>query len=153
MIICKPKLGTYLALGLIVTILIGGLVYALHHFANYRTLPTWLYLSATVILTLTLILLLVKMLSGYKFLKVHQNKIIINLPLRNQTIIHPINSILVWDEEIVQSNKRLFKQLTMVFEDKTSFSLSNHEHNGYDELSDFFKKKLGKKQAKSRKKT
>ena len=52
---------------------------------------------------------------------------------------------MLWDEEKIISNKREFKQLTIVFEDKDSFTLSNHEHLNYDDFVGYLEKKIPKK--------
>lgn len=152
MIECRPKTSTYFALGLIVVILIGGLIYTLNHFATQRTFGIIFYLFATVLLTLVILLLLVKMMAAYKFISFGKGQIITRLPLRGITKKYILNQVLVWDEELIVTNKREFKQLTVVFDDKSSFSISNHEHVNYGEFSTFLQKKLSGKKVKPQKK-
>lgn len=145
MIYSRPKTSTFLALGLIVIVQIFGLVYILNHFATKRTFGLVIYLIATVILTLVIVLLLVKMMAAYKFISIGKDQIITRLPLRGKTATYSFAQVLVWEEETVITNKREFKQLTIVFEDKTSFTISNHEHLHYEEFSKYLYKKLPKK--------
>ena len=151
MIHCRPKPSTYFALGLIVLVQIFGLVYTLNHFATKRTYPTFIYLGLTVLLTLVILLLLVKMMAGFKTISFGKDQIITKLPLRGKTTAYSLSRVLAWEEESVITNKREFKQLTLVFEDKNSFTLSNHEHLNYNEFSIYLHKKLLKKKTKGRK--
>lgn len=152
MIHCKPKTSTYFALGLIVITLVGGLIYTLNHFSTQRTLSIIVYLFSTVLLTLVILLLLVKMMAAYKFISAGKGIIITQLPLRNLTKKYLLNQVLVWDEEQITTNKREFKQLTIVFDDKSSFSISNHEHINYDEFVNYIQKSLPKKKVPTKKK-
>lgn len=147
MIQCKPKMNTYIALGMVLATLIGGLIYILHHFATYRTFGLFYYLFATVLLTVVILLLLVKMMAAYKFISASTDTITVRLPLRGMTKNYKTNQVLVWDEEIVNANKKEFRQTTIVFEDKSSFTLSNHEHVNYSEFVGFLQKKAPKKKA------
>jgi hypothetical protein len=153
MIHCKPKTKTYLALGLVVVILISGLLYILNHFANQRSFGIAFYLIASVLLTLVILLLLVKMMASYKFISIGKEKITIKLPLRGKKISYQLDQVMFWDEEKIISNKREFKQLTLVFEDKDSFTMSNHEHVNYDEFVSYLGKKIPKKNVNKIKKT
>lgn len=150
MIHCKPKTGTYVALGLILVALLAGLVSTLSHFATQRSYPVWLYLSVTVLLTIVLLLLLVKMMAGFKIISAGNGKIVTWLPLRRKTNVYPLADVLAWDEEKVVANKREFRQLTIVFADKSSFSISNHEHVNYDQFLKYLQKKLPNKKPKTK---
>jgi hypothetical protein len=151
MIHCKPKTSTYFALGLIVFVLVGGLIYTLNHFATQRTFGLLFYLFSSVLLTLVILLLLVKMMAAYKFISAGKGMIITQLPLRNQTKKYLMNQVLVWDEEVIITNKREFKQLTIVFDDNSSFSISNHEHINYEDLVKYIQKSIPKKKAPAKK--
>jgi hypothetical protein len=145
MIYSRPKTKTYIALGLIVLILISGLIYILNHFATQRSFGIAFYLIASVLLTLVILLLLVKMMAAYKFISIGKDKITIRLPLKGKNISYELDQVMLWDEEKIISNKREFKQLTIVFEDKDSFTLSNHEHLNYDDFVSYLGKKIPKK--------
>lgn len=145
MIECKPKTSTYLALGLILIILISGLIYILNHFATIRSFGLFFYLFASVLLTLVILLLLVKMMASYKFISAGKSQIITRLPLRGKSVTYSLDQVLVWEEEKVTTNKREFSQLTIVFDDKTSFTISNHEHINYEKLLVYLQKRLLKK--------
>lgn len=152
MIDCKPKPSTYIALGLIVLAQVFGLVYILNHFSTKRTYPTFVYLALTVFLTLLIVLLLAKMMAGFKVISFGKDQIITKLPLRGKSITYNLPQVLAWEEESVTTNKREFKQLTLVFDDKSSFTISNHEHINYNEFSVYLNKKLPKKKIQDRKK-
>ena len=84
-------------------------------------------------------------MAAYKFITIGKDSIITRLPLRGKTTTYSLAEVLVWEEETVITNKREFKQLTIVFEDKTSFTISNHEHLNYEEFTKHLSKKLPKK--------
>jgi hypothetical protein len=148
MVHCKPKTSTYIALGLILLVLAAGLVSTLGHFASQRTYPIWLYLTVTVILTVVILMLLVKMMAGFKTISAGDGKIVTMLPLRRQTKVYSLSEVLAWDEEKVIANKREFRQLTIVFSDKNSFTISNHEHVNYDSFLKYLLKKIPNKRPK-----
>jgi hypothetical protein len=89
------------------------------------------------------------MMAGYKFLAAGKDKIEIWLPLKGQRKKYSMSDLLAWQEEEVVANKKVFKQLILVFVDKYSFSISNHEHLGYDDLKRYLGKKASKKKVKS----
>lgn len=152
MIHCKPRTNTYLALGLVLLILISGLVYILNHFASQRTFGITFYMIASVMLTLVILLILIKMMAAFKFISAGKEKIITSLPLRGKTTSYDLNQVMVWDEEKMISNKREFKQLTIAFDDNTSFTISNHEHVNYDDFVQYLQKKVPKKKVSALKK-
>ena len=152
MIHCKPKTNTYLALGLVLLILMSGLAYILNHFAMQRTFGMAFYLISSVILTLVILLLLIKMMAAFKFILAGKEKIITSLPLRGKRTSYELDQVMVWDEEKMISNKREFKQLTVAFDDNTSFTISNHEHVNYDEFVQYLQKKVPRKKVSALKK-
>lgn len=151
MIVIKPKGSTYFSLGLIVLILLSGLILILRDFAYKGSFGLWFYLVAASIITVVLLMLLVKMMAGFRFITAGRDQIILKLPLRSFQKAYPISEILAWEEETVLANKKEFRQLTVAFSDQQSFSVSNHEHNSYTELVKYLRKKAPKKEVKNKK--
>lgn len=151
MIVIKPKGSTYFSLGLIVLVLIAGLIMILRDFAYKGSFGLWFYLVSATIITLVLLMLLVKMMAGFRFITAGKDHIVLKLPLRSFQKAYPISEILAWEEEIVIANKKEFRQLTVAFSDQQSFSVSNHEHNSYTELVKYLRKKAPKKEVKNKK--
>lgn len=149
MVTCKPKRNTYLSLSLIVLALIAGLTFLLNDFYRNREFPLLFYLAGTSILTVVILLLLVKMMASYKFLAAGKGRISLWMPLKRWRKTYALEEIVAWQEEEVKANQRVFKQLILVFSDKYSFSVSNHEHHGYDELRKYLARKVAKKQVKN----
>lgn len=102
-------------------------------------------------ITVVVVMLLVKMIAGWRFISAGKEHIVIKLPLRRSTKVFPLDEILAWEEETVLANKREFRQLTIVFQDKQSISISNHEHEAYSEFVNYLKKKAQKQQIKTKK--
>jgi hypothetical protein len=151
MTVIKPKLSTYISLSLVLLFLIAGLIFILRDFAYKGSFGLWFYLIACSLITLVILLLLVKMMAGFRFITVGREQIIVNLPLRGYTKAYPINQILAWEEETVIANKRQFKQLTIAFSDHQSISVSNHEHEAYDDLVAYLSKKSSRQKIKNKK--
>ncbi|TFV97108.1 hypothetical protein E4S40_00165 [Algoriphagus kandeliae] len=151
MIVIKPKGSTYFSLGLIVLVLIAGLIMILRDFAYKGSFGLWFYLVSATIITLVLLMLLVKMMAGFRFITAGKDHIVLKLPLRSFQKAYPISEILAWEEETVIANKKEFRQLTVAFSDQQSFSVSNHEHNSYTELVKYLRKKAPKKEVKNKK--
>ncbi|SDA82386.1 hypothetical protein SAMN03080617_02573 [Algoriphagus alkaliphilus] len=151
MVAIKPKISTYISLTLILLVLLIGLILLLRDFAYTGSFALWFYLVACSLITLVLLMLLVKMMAGWRFITAGKDHIIIKLPLKGMTKVYPINEILLWEEEVVVANKKEFKQVTISFTDKNSISVSNHEHESYTELINYLKKKAIKQMIKNKK--
>ncbi|MFD2037142.1 hypothetical protein ACFSKL_20250 [Belliella marina] len=149
MIHCKPKKATYFSLSIVLLILLGGLVYLLNDFANTRNYGLIFYLISAPLVTVVSLMLLVKMMVGYKFISVGKEKITTRLPLRGITKTYDLKQILAWEEEKVIANKKEFKQTTIVFDDKASFTMSNHEHVNYEDFVVYLGKKAPSKRVKT----
>lgn len=151
MILIKPKLSTYFSLGILVLILMAGLIFILRDFAYVGSFGLWFYLIAAPLITLVILMILIKLLAGYRFIAAGNDQIVVRLPIRGYQKIYPVKQILAWEEETIIANKREFKQLTVAFEDKQSISVSNHEHVAYDQLVKYLHKKATKQQVKNKK--
>jgi hypothetical protein len=148
--VIKPKISTYISLSSILLILMAGLIFILRDFAYKGSFGLWFYLMACSLITLVILLLLVKMMAGYRFITAGKDQLTVRLPLRGYTKVYPIAQIMAWDEELITVNKRQFKQLTIAFTDKQSISVSNHEHEAYVDLVDYLSKKAGKQKIKNK---
>lgn len=151
MIVIKPKISTYFSLSLIVIALLTGLIFILRDFAYKGSFGLWFYLIAASLITLVLLMLLVKMMAGFRFITAGRDQIIVKLPLRGFQKAYAVSDILVWEEEVVVANKKEFRQMTVAFSDQQSISISNHEHEAYQELVKYLRKKAGKKEIKNKK--
>ncbi|MEN2280954.1 hypothetical protein AAGF08_02365 [Algoriphagus sp. SE2] len=151
MILIKPKLSTYFSLGILVIILLAGLVFILRDFAYVGSFGIWFYLIAAPLLTLVILMILIKLLAGYRFIAAGKDQIVVKLPIRGYEKTYPVNQILAWEEETILANKKEFKQLTIAFSDKQSISISNHEHESYNQLVKYLLKKAAKQQVKKKK--
>ena len=123
----------------------------LRDFAYKGSFALWFYLVACSIITLVILMLLVKMMAGWRFISVGKDHVVIKLPLRGSTKVYPVTEILAWEEETVLANKREFKQVTVAFQDQNSISVSNHEHESYTEFINYLKKKAPKQLVKPKK--
>lgn len=151
MVVIKPKISTYISLSLILIVLLGGLILLLRDFATKGSFALWFYLVSCSLITLVMLILLVKMMAGWRFITAGKDHIIVKLPLKGMSKAYPVNEIMLWEEEIILANKKEFKQVTIAFMDKNSISVSNHEHESYAELVNYLKKKAAKQMIKNKK--
>ena len=101
MVVIKPKISTYISLSIVVLVLLTGLVLILRDFAYKGTFGLWFYLIASTLITLVLLMLLVKMMAGWRFVSAGKDHVVIKLPLRGSTKVYPVSEILAWEEETV----------------------------------------------------
>jgi hypothetical protein len=151
MVVIKPKIATYISLSLILLVLLIGLILLLRDFAYVGSFALWFYLVACPLITVVILMLLVKMMAGWRFIFAGKDHIIIKLPLKGMTKAYPVNEIMLWEEELILANKKEFKQVTIAFIDKNSIAVSNHEHESYTELVNYLKKKAAKQMIKTKK--
>ncbi len=151
MVVIKPKISTYISLSLILLVLLAGLILLLRDFAYKGSFALWFYLLACSLITLVMLILLVKMMAGWRFITAGKDHIIVKLPLKGMSKAYPVNEIMLWEEEVILANKKEFKQVTIAFTDKNSISVSNHEHESYIDLVNYLKKKAAKQMIKNKK--
>ncbi len=151
MVTIKPKTSTYVSLSLVLLFLISGLVLLMRDFAYKGSFGLWFYLVACSLITVVILMLLVKMLAGWRFITAGKDHIIVRLPLRRLTKTYAVSEILAWEEETVRANKKEFRQVTVAFLDKNSISVSNHEHEAYTDLVNYLKKKAARQMVKMKK--
>lgn len=151
MVVIKPKISTYISLSLILLVLLVGLILLLRDFAYKGSFALWFYLLACSLITLVMLILLVKMMAGWRFITAGKDHIIVKLPLKGMSKVYPVNEIMLWEEEVILANKKEFKQVTIAFTDKNSISVSNHEHESYSDLVNYLKKKASKQLIKNKK--
>ncbi len=144
MVAIKPKISTYISLSLILLVLLIGLILLLRDFAYKGSFALWFYLLACSLITLVMLMLLVKMMAGWRFISVVKDQLVVKLPLKGMTKVYPVNEIMLWEEEVILANKKEFRQVTIAFTDKNSISVSNHEHESYADLVNYLKKKSSK---------
>lgn len=145
MILCKPKFSTYISLAVVAAILVAGLIFLLQDFTYTQSYSLLFYLICCSLITVVLLIILVKMMAGYRFVSAGKGKIEVRVPLKALKKSYGLTQVKAWEEEIIMANKREFRQVTIVFDDHASISLSNHEHTSYPELLKFLQSKLNKK--------
>lgn len=151
MVVIKPKISTYISLSLVLLFLFAGLVLLMRDFTYKGSFGLWFYLIACSLITVVILMLLVKMMAGWRFITAGKEQIVVRLPLRRLTKTYPVTEILAWEEETILANKKEFKQVTIAFSDKNSISVSNHEHEAYTYLITYLKKKAAKQMIKMKK--
>ncbi len=145
MIVSKPKKQALFAIGMFMLICfsLGG-----YNLSLILQGSTWWfnYLMAGIFLPVGLVLLL-RQLVNYKVISVGNDKIQVWYPLRFRVLRMPLHQLEYWQETIIQTKTGIFKQLELVFPQKT-VKMSFQENTRYQEVVNYFKKKLAKKRRK-----
>ena len=141
MIVSKPKKQALFAIGVFIFISLGLGGYNLmlilkgsNWFFNYIMVIVFIPLAAIFIL---------RQFWNYKIISVGKDKIQAWYPFRFRTFRAPIKEILEWEETIIQTKTGIFKQLEVRLYNRT-IKLSIQENTHYQELVNYFKKKLPK---------
>lgn len=142
MIISKPKSRALFAIGMFVLVCfsLGG-----YNLSLIMKGSTWFfnYIMAIVFLPIGIILLF-RQLINYKIISLGNGKIQIWYPLRFKVIRISLNKLDSWEETIIQTKTGVYKQLELIFPQNT-IKMSLQENSYYQEVVNYFKKKLPKK--------
>ena len=145
MIVSKPKSKALFAIGVFIVICfgLGG-----YNFMLITNGSTWIfnYIMATVFLVLAHVFMMRQMFN-YKIISIGNDKIQVWYPLRFRTTRVPIKDLVHWEETIIQTKTGIFKQLEIVFPNKT-IKLSLQENSFYKEAVNYFKNKQSNKRKK-----
>jgi len=142
MIISKPKSRALFAIGMFVLVCfsLGG-----YNLSLIMKGSTWFfnYIMAIVFLPIGIILLF-RQLINYKIISLGNGKIQVWYPLRFKVIRISLNKLDSWEETIIQTKTGVYKQLELIFPQNT-IKMSLQENSYYQEVVNYFKKKLPKK--------
>jgi len=143
MIVCKPKINTYLSIGLF-ELLAGGLVIFI-----YFQLPgmgSWRWLGHMLIPVLIGIMLaiLVKVLWSVKTVKVAKEKFEVNFPLRGKKRSYSGKNLKRWSEQAIKTAGGTYKEATLLFDDGQKVGVSQQEHTDYTAFVKYMNQKFAR---------
>ncbi len=149
MIVSKPKINTFFALGVFLLLVYGIIAYMLYDISTSDVVPVWLYILLMLVAGIALTVS-IKFVRSYQIIILEKNRADLHLLfglIRRRLYFKDLED---WQEEQVKTSNGIFKQLTVNFINKDSIRLSNQEHNNYEKVIDFLRKQFGKKEIKSR---
>jgi hypothetical protein len=145
MIVSKPKSQALFALGFFIIICfgLGG-----YNFVLIVQGSNWFfnYLMAIIFLLVAFVLLLRQMFN-FKIISIGNDKIQVWYPLRFRTVRGSLKDMEYWEETTIKTKTGLFKQLDIVFPQRT-IKMSIQENTKYVEAVKYFNKKQAKKRKK-----
>jgi len=87
-----------------------------------------------------------KIFIRYKVIRAGNNSVEISYPVMRKTEKHTLQSIVAWRENIVKTGKNsVYKQLEILFDNKTRLSIGQKEHTEYVRLVQYLQQKIPKK--------
>ncbi len=149
MIVSKPKINTFFALGVFLLLVYGIIAYMLYDISTSDVVPVWLYILLMLVAGIALTVS-IKFVRSYQIIKLEKNRADLHLLfglIKRRLYFKDLED---WQEEQVKTSNGIFKQLTVNFINKDSIRLSNQEHNNYEKVIGFLRKQFGKKEIKSR---
>lgn len=94
------------------------------------------------------LIVLIKVLLGYKVTTIGKGHIEVTYPVRFKKENHMIKDITQWKEETIKTASGVYNQLEVNFNDNKKLTLSKQEHNAYDRILSYLSKKVAKKRIK-----
>lgn len=146
MIHSKPKVSTLTSLILFALALIFALGYVFNLYWFEGTRNTWTTLSLALLIPTTL-LILGKIILGYKTIQIHKDTFTITYPFRLMSIRKKLIELQSWEEIQIKTSSGLYREVELIFADsKKKRGFSKQEHEAYDRILAYLQRKAPEKQ-------
>ncbi len=144
MVVSKPQTNTLVSFAFF--LLITYIVLTMNIIVVLQGASAWYnYLIMALLLPIGLFVT-IKIFVRYKVIRAGNNHIEIYYPVLRKSTKHPIQSVLAWRENIIKTGKNsVYKQLEILFENKTRISLGHKEHTEYPKLVQYLQHKVPRK--------
>jgi hypothetical protein len=87
-----------------------------------------------------------KIFIRYKVIRAGNNSVEIRYPVIGKTEKYELQAIVAWRENIIKTGKKsVYKQLEVLFDNKTRLSIGQKEHTEYARLVQYLQQKIPKK--------
>lgn len=143
MIVAKPKISTLFSLGIFILFCMIASGYAIGHILSGKTILWYHYTLAIIFFPIGMGLLL-RMLLGYRVIRVGKEKFEVHFPSRFKKRIYKLKDISAWKETAVKTVSGTFKEVEVRFADNKKITVSIQEHTDYKPLLKYLQKKCGK---------
>lgn len=149
MIQSKPKTSTLTSLILFALALLFAFVYVFNLYWFQGQRGAWVMISLG-FLTPTTMLIIGRIVLGYKTLRIHKDQFWLTYPFRFSTIKYPLKQLNSWEIIQVKTANGLYEELELRFENRRGkLSFSKQEHSGYDKIKGYLQRKAGSLEVKS----
>jgi hypothetical protein len=145
LVISKPQTNTLISFAFFLSITLA--VLAMNIMSALQGISAWYnYLIIALLLPIG-VFVAYKIFIRYKVIRAGNNHIEIFYPVLRKSEKHTLQSVLAWRENIVKTGKNsVYKQLEILFADKTRISIGHKEHTEYPKLVQYLQHKIpGKK--------
>lgn len=147
MIVSKPKKSTLVSLSIFILLDIA-LIFATITSIDRSEVVYWYHYLFLIILIPIGVLVLAKVLWGYKITKFGKGEVAVRFPVRFKAYTQPMKQINSWQEEVIKTASGKYEQTEIIFENGKKLTLGKQEHSNYEKVINYLKKKAGKKQIK-----
>ncbi len=149
MIVTKPKINTFFALGVFLLLVYGLIAYMLYDIYHSDAVSVWLYILLILLGGIALTVS-IKFINSYQVISLEKNRADVRLLFGLTRKRLYFKDLEQWQEERVKTSNGIFKQFSASFINKGSIKLSNQEHDNYEKVIGFFRKNYGKKEIRQR---
>ncbi|MGK7391460.1 MAG: hypothetical protein ACNS60_13980 [Candidatus Cyclobacteriaceae bacterium M2_1C_046] len=144
MIVSKPRGSTLFSLSVFISIDIALIILTFSSISQSEAIYWYHYLFLATLIPIGLIVL-IKVLIGYKITIIGKSQIEVSYPVRLKKESYPVKDIIQWREEIIKTVSGVYKQLEIYFSNDKKLTLSKQEHSNYDRIISYLSKKAAKK--------
>ncbi len=148
MLISKPDIKTLSALGAFLFLDFSLLAYLV--FTQLKGVKTPLYIYLLILLLLAVgLVVLVKVIRGYKTLIIDKKKIKVKYALSYKNFETKLNELEYWEETVIQTKKEPFKELKLKFRKGNMVKITNQENTNYKKVCQYMERNALKKKVAS----
>ncbi|WPP49513.1 hypothetical protein [Catalinimonas niigatensis] len=147
MIVAKPKINTFFAIGVFLILSYGSAIYLLTDILAASEVSIWMYGLFGFVLIIAFVVT-IKMIGSYKKVIIDKNRVDVFSffgLVKNRLYLKDME---VWREERVKTANGMFKQFEVSFANKKSFRIANQEHDNYEKVASYFRKHYKKNESK-----
>ncbi len=144
MLISKPDIKTLSALAAFLFLNFSILFYLLFTQIGNKQTPIYIYLLLLLLLVIGLVVL-IKVVRGYKTLTIDKQKIKVKYALSYKNFEGKLNELDSWEEIIIQTKKKPFKELKLKFRKGNIVKITNQENTNYKKVYQYMERNALKK--------
>jgi len=121
-------------------------VFTMNVIAIINKSAAWYNYAVAVLLLPIGLFVVYKIFIRYKVIRAGNNSVEISYPVMRKTEKYPLQTIVAWRENIIKTGKKsVYKQLEILFDNKTRLSIGQKEHTEYTRLVQYLQQKIPKK--------
>ncbi len=144
MIVSKPRYQTIFALSIFLILVFGSFFLLLNSLLKAPEQFFIIKLITTPVVLVIGLLVLSKLITAIKVIKVGNNKISIKFLISRSIINLNLVDIKAWNEEIVKTKQGDYKETKILYGHKKIIKLSNKENTEYDSIIKYLNSKAKK---------